>query len=286
MNRTIESLAVVAFAGLLGTSCQTVSDQAPREIQAAEKSIENAQKEDLDNTMPAAMELSERKLARSLELLDDAADYRAKGQADQADTTEKQAIILANEAKAIVDMGLNIQRDAKKFDENLTEYIPLHARAEQAATMEGQLTELKKQNAALTAQNGELTASMAPKPEATIPENFRIAKPVAYFSSGSTKIQARYRSELQEVADALKNNPELYLTLEGYADPRGSAELNQKLAEERAAAVSNFLEEKGVQSSRIKVEIIGATADSATGQSKGDLQLDRKVVAKFKATAH
>jgi outer membrane protein OmpA-like peptidoglycan-associated protein len=288
-------LALVFSTGVLCASCQTVSGQAPGEIQNAEKVVKNAKSENMNNLMPRASELADRKLARSLELLDDAAEYREKGQEAQADATQKQAIVLANEARAIAEMGMGLQRDAEKFDENLTEYVPMIQRAELSASLQGEVSELKRQNEELTSINSELTsknselatsASTVPVVDERLPADFRMGKTVAYFSSGSTRLDAKYRQDAQEIADILKTNPELYLTLEGYADPRGSLELNRKLAEKRAQSVVQFLEQSGIGSDRIRVEVVGATAEARGGRDAAALQLDRKVVAKFQTTAH
>jgi outer membrane protein OmpA-like peptidoglycan-associated protein len=281
-------LLFVLSAGSLSVSCQTVSDQAPGEIQEAQKSVRNAKSENLNNFMPRASELSDRKLARSLELLEDSSDYRKEGQTAQADATQKQAIALANEARTIADMGMGLQRDAEKFDENLTEYVPMIQRAELTAGLQGEVSELKRQNQELTTKNAELTAGANTEPviDERLPEDFRMGKAVAYFSSGSTRLDAKYRQDAQEIADILKNNPELYLTLEGYADPRGSLELNRNLAEKRVQSVVEFLKQSGVADDRIKVEVVGATAETRGGRDAAALQLDRKVVAKFQTTAH
>lgn len=280
--------ALVLSAGVLSASCQTVSDQAPGEIQNAEKAVKNAKSENMNNMMPRASELADRKLARSLELLDDAADYRKKGQAAQADATQQQAIVLANEARAIAEMGMGLQRDAEKFDENLTEYVPMIQRAELSASLQGEVSELKRQNNELTAMNTELSqnANTAPVVDERLPADFRMGKTVAYFSTGSTRLDSKYRQDAQEIADILKTNPELYLTLEGYADPRGSLELNRKLAEKRAQSVVEFLKQSGIAAERIAIEVVGATAEARGGRDAAALQLDRKVVAKFQTTAH
>jgi outer membrane protein OmpA-like peptidoglycan-associated protein len=76
------------------------------------------------------------------------------------------------------------------------------------------------------------------------------------------------------------------LTLEGYADPVGSVEKNNTLAEKRAQSVVRFLEQNGIAAERIAVVVVGATAEKRGGRSAADLQLDRKVVAKFQTTAH
>jgi outer membrane protein OmpA-like peptidoglycan-associated protein len=288
MNNLVK-LTLVISAGLLSASCQTVSDQAPGEIQEAAKAVDTAKSENINNFMPRASELADQKLARSLQLLDDAADYRSEGQSAQADSTQQQAIALANEAKAISEMALALQRDAENFDENLAEYVPMIQRAELTAKLQGEVAELQRQNEELTAKNESLTAGANKEPvviDEGLPADFRMGKTVAYFASGSSRLDAKYRQDAREIVDIMKSNPELYLTLEGYADPRGSLELNRDLAEKRAGSIVKFLEENGIASERVKVEVVGATAEKRGNRSVADLQLDRKVVAKFQTMAH
>jgi outer membrane protein OmpA-like peptidoglycan-associated protein len=62
------------------------------------------------------------------------------------------------------------------------------------------------------------------------------------------------------IAKYMKNHPEANLKVQGYASPEGSAELNQKLSEQRAEVVKNALIKKyKIAASRITTEGLGAT---------------------------
>lgn len=56
----------------------------------------------------------------------------------------------------------------------------------------------------------------------------------------------------------LKAKPDAHLILEGHADPRGSAEYNQKLSERRVERTKSFLVENGVPADHIDVKAMGA----------------------------
>ncbi len=56
----------------------------------------------------------------------------------------------------------------------------------------------------------------------------------------------------------LKAKPDAHLILEGHADPRGSAEYNQKLSERRVERTKGFLVENGVPADHIDVKAMGA----------------------------
>ena len=64
------------------------------------------------------------------------------------------------------------------------------------------------------------------------------------------------------VANYLKNNPDAKVAIKGYASPEGSKELNEKLANARAAAVKDML---------VKTYKINADRISAEGQGIGDM---------------
>jgi outer membrane protein OmpA-like peptidoglycan-associated protein len=61
-----------------------------------------------------------------------------------------------------------------------------------------------------------------------------------------------------DFATYLKTKPDAHLILEGHADPRGSAEYNQKLSERRVERTKSFLVQNGVPADHIDVKALGA----------------------------
>jgi outer membrane protein OmpA-like peptidoglycan-associated protein len=272
--------AWLALPALLG-GCATVSEQAPEEVKAAQASLKKAKSVDVEDYMPSALEAAQRKFDKSVSLLGN-------------DGKRDEAISLANQSKAISDNAIQIVSDMHAFDRNSGEYISAADRRAKAAELEQQLAaanarvnELEGKYNAAEAQNKEL-ANRPAKVEETIPSDFRVGKPVAYFSTGSTTLAARYRSDVHDLARFLGENKELEVTLEGFADPRGSASLNKSLAERRVQAVADELKAQGVPADRIKQVTVGATDDRSTARnnSAGQLQLDRKVNATVTKIAH
>jgi peptidoglycan-associated lipoprotein len=68
-----------------------------------------------------------------------------------------------------------------------------------------------------------------------------------YFDSGKSTLTDQARKTLADHADYLKQNPALAITIEGYADDRGSMEFNLGLGEKRAEAVRRALADSGVK---------------------------------------
>ncbi|WP_249199425.1 sortase-associated OmpA-like protein PdsO [Photobacterium sp. GJ3] len=72
-----------------------------------------------------------------------------------------------------------------------------------------------------------------------------------HFRTGSAKIEPHFQSQLDEIAELMKQSPEVNWELSGYADRRGDTERNLSLSEERANRVRDYLESRGVNSVQI-----------------------------------
>jgi len=61
------------------------------------------------------------------------------------------------------------------------------------------------------------------------------------FANGKTALEPQYKPQLQQLAQKAKTVDAYMIQVTGYASASGSATLNQKLSEERAASVTNFI---------------------------------------------
>lgn len=92
------------------------------------------------------------------------------------------------------------------------------------------------------------------------------------FGTGGSALTADSQAALKRIADALVKCPSLKVTVAGNTDSKGSADKNQTLSEERAAAVKKALEGLGVAGDRITATGNGpskplASNDTPVGQS-------------------
>jgi outer membrane protein OmpA-like peptidoglycan-associated protein len=269
---------------MIASGCQTISDQSPVEVKEAAKSVKAAEKADVEDYMPSAMESARRKLNKSVSLLEDADRYAKDNHTDQARSTQQEAINTANQAKAIADGAVKLVGDLHSYDANSGQYLAMSERQGRATQLQAEVSDLRQRNAELEQR---LTTAANQPPTEQIPADFRVRKPIAFFATGSATVEARYRDDIADLANMLKSNDDLEVRLEGFADPRGSAEKNKQLAEERIAAVAEVLKEAGVPEDRIQMVPIGATADASSAVAdRGRLQLDRKVTATITAEAH
>ena len=77
------------------------------------------------------------------------------------------------------------------------------------------------------------------------------------FNSGKASFQKQTIPVLQAMAAILKEYPTAKFSLEGHTDADGKDAMNQKLSEDRAAAVKNFLVENGIDASRLSSKGFG-----------------------------
>ncbi|MEY2868074.1 MAG: hypothetical protein RIR01_492 [Bacteroidota bacterium] len=103
-----------------------------------------------------------------------------------------------------------------------------------------------------------------------------------YFNSGkSTFKSADVPKRLDAMAELLKNYPNSEFLIEGHTDSDGSDAFNQKLSEDRAAAVKNALLDRGLSSSKIKSVGYGESMPVATNKTAAGKALNRRTEVKL-----
>lgn len=87
-------------------------------------------------------------------------------------------------------------------------------------------------------------------------ENNGYLRPV-YFAFGDSKNSFQSNAYLDSLALALKERPDLMVTIEGHTDNVGSDEFNMKLSKIRAEETRNYLIEKGVDAGQLAITWFG-----------------------------
>lgn len=120
-------------------------------------------------------------------------------------------------------------------------------------------------------QPGVKANNGCPEIKAEVKKLFEKALNGIEFESASAKIKKTSNAILDQVAGVMNENPSWKLTINGHTDNSGKAEKNQKLSEDRAAAVKAYLEGKGVEAGRMESAGYGDTkpvADNKTAKGK------------------
>lgn len=101
------------------------------------------------------------------------------------------------------------------------------------------------------------------------------------FATGSYTINPGFQTLLDRVAGSLQQYPNSLVDVYGYTDTVGSAASNQRLSEQRAQAVANYLIGRGVSSARIRWMGYGETQlKVATGDNVNE-PMNRRVEIKI-----
>ena len=99
----------------------------------------------------------------------------------------------------------------------------------------------------------------------------------ALFAFDKFDINPKAQSILNDVAGWLKKNPQMKCELSGHTDGKGSVAYNQKLSEQRAKAVYDYLIERGVSADNLSWKGYGKSEPIATNATDKGRQLNRRV---------
>ena len=103
------------------------------------------------------------------------------------------------------------------------------------------------------------------------------------FATGSAAINPGFYTTLDSVAETLIKYPNSLIDVYGFTDTTGSPATNQRLSEQRAQAVADYLAAKGVARARIATKGFGEAYDSLrvkTGDNVNE-PLNRRVEIKI-----
>lgn len=102
------------------------------------------------------------------------------------------------------------------------------------------------------------------------------------FKTGQSDIPAYYQSQLDALAQLLKQAPQLVVQLSGYTDLQGNAQFNQQLSEQRVNAVKQALIARGIDSEQLTTYAYGATAPVEATKEQPVSFYDRRVMIQLK----
>ena len=105
----------------------------------------------------------------------------------------------------------------------------------------------------------------------------RVATQGILFDVGSDRIRPESTPTLKEITAMLKEHADLKLTIEGHTDNVGEAVANQKLSEQRAAAVKAYLAGQGIAAARLQSKGFGASKPAASNDTPEGRQQNRRV---------
>ncbi len=104
------------------------------------------------------------------------------------------------------------------------------------------------------------------------------------FAFNSAELTSSAKTNLDKLATVLINNPDTNINIYGHTDNKGTAQVNQKISENRANSVKNYLISKGIASSRMITMGRGFSEPIASNDTEAGRAQNRRV--EFAITAN
>jgi outer membrane protein OmpA-like peptidoglycan-associated protein len=264
---------------------QAQADDATRRKEQAESDTEKAQ---------AAKAQAESDMARARTDAADAQAAAAKAKSDMADSQAASANALSA-AKAQADSdaarartdAADAQAAAAKAKSDMADSQAASANALSAAQADAERSRLAAQQAQLNSQQAEAEkAALRTRLSEQLNRILQtrdsargliVSMSDVLFDTGQYSLKPGAREKLAKVAGILLAYPGLNIEVDGFTDSVGTDASNQRLSENRAASVRDYLVNQGVPTASITSKGLGnsnavATNDNATGR-----QMNRRV---------
>lgn len=154
------------------------------------------------------------------------------------------------------------------------------------AQLEGATAKLERQQSQLVALQNQYDktqqqiAVQLVSVEKQIEQVMQEIESTVQFRTASFLIEEHFKPQLDLIVDGLKNNPELVVTLSGYADVRGDSHYNQQLSEQRVASVKNYLLDRGIAGKQVKTQSFGESQPVNDQANREDHFFDRRVLVR------
>ena len=139
--------------------------------------------------------------------------------------------------------------------------------AEQKAALERQQQEMQQQQQQMAEAQAKIDANKAAIEAANkrfgqLADYNILDEVTVYFGNGKVALDPKYNAQLMQLAEKAKTITAYTIQVKGYASSVGSASLNQKLSDERANNVAQFLQQQG------HIPLTNMLAPGAMGESR------------------
>jgi outer membrane protein OmpA-like peptidoglycan-associated protein len=276
--------SLVALALLAAAGCATVppNDPVVGDAHAAVYAARNN---------PQVVRYAPTELDQALATMQDADNLAARGggvgEVHRLAALAQQRAALAQDAAhtRAAEAALTAQRAAQSAQVQAEASREQAQQAQlQAASAQRQAEDAQRHAAALSqqAQSLQLDAGLTPQQLAdlaAIPTSRGVVVTLndAMFDPGRSVLLPGGSATVRKLADFLVTHPERTIAIEGYTDSSGNAYADQRLAEQRAAAVQAALVGYGVEPSRIVVRSYGPAYPIASNGTAAGRQMNRRV---------
>jgi len=205
-----------------------------------------------------------------------AANQRAAEEARRAQEAQQQAQLEAQQRAQAERAQLEAERAQKEADAARARSAADAAKAQQAAD---EADRLRKQAEAdqVALRQRLLEQFNAVLPTRESPRGLVVNLQDVLFDTGKYTLKTPAQLALARISGIVVSHPGLNLQIEGYTDSTGTMELNQKLSEQRANAVRDFMLTQGVNTNNMTAVGYGVNYPVAANDTAAGRKLNRRV---------
>lgn len=234
------------------SACSTLPKGAPEEYHAAQAALNQADEKDVEDVFPQT-------LARAEAELDEALGIFAKTRARGVSPEGREELLESGKQKAsnalsLAEKAIELDSQVKSWDERIERKAEEEEFARDLRALRERLTVLNQMN------SGRLVSE-------------HVKGPLVFFEKGDSSVSSRFEYNLAGLAEALRENPTMQVTLIGHTDSSGNSDSNVRLSEERATNVAKVLLNMGVADEQIMIDAQGSL------QASDEPRMERRVDA-------
>ncbi len=279
---------IIQYETALATNNAAAIDQMRRQVEDQQITLRSVQERE---------RLSEQSLRSEIDRLRgelNAEKAAGRGSSDVAAKREQQ---LASQQQEFDRLKAERETaDQRRIETERTQQAAIAQAEQRRLVMEQEATQLRDQMAQTTAELNSAKAEIARRDitdqqrmesmqkalssiakTRTEARGFIVTLPGIFFDTGRTTLKSGSRNTLNRIAEQLRVNPGMKVTIEGHTDGVGSEQSNQALSEKRAEAVRSALIAQGIDASRIVASGLGESAPIATNDTAAGKQQNRRV---------
>jgi outer membrane protein OmpA-like peptidoglycan-associated protein len=245
---------------------------ARQAVQTAEDAREIAVKKIEEDRRASERQASINAQATSQAQADSATRLKEQAQLDATKAQSDAAKAQSDAAKAQADMAANQAASATAVSDAQAAAEQSRLAAEQAKQGEHQAIADK---AAMRAQLSEQLNKVLETRDSA--RGLIISMSDVLFDTGRFSLKPGAREKLAKVAGILIAYPGLNIEVDGYTDNVGGDEMNQKLSENRAGAVRDYLVNQSVATGSVSAKGFGNTLPVASNENSSGRQENRRV---------
>jgi outer membrane protein OmpA-like peptidoglycan-associated protein len=252
--------------------------EAERNVAERNARLEQEQKQQAQADARTAEADARARDAARLQAEQQARDEQARRQQAESDAQARDAARVQAETQARLEQERRAQAEADARVANAATAAATRDRAD----AEREKADIQREKAEVEREKDALRQNLQQQLNAVL-ETRETARGLVVnvsdvlFDTGSAGLTPGAREKLAKVAGVIASHPGLNISVEGHTDSVGDAQYNQRLSEERAGSVRDYLIRQGVSTGTVGTTGFGESEPVASNGTAAGRQQNRRV---------